>query len=152
MAIVIRHEPDCGASRNVASVICASGNEPTIVDCLEAGWTRPQRVARFAAAEPTQPTALRTTKSPARDLGLPDPEVDDKTLMSAMLAHPALVGRPIVRTPKGVRSCRPSQTVPDLLDRLPPGPHRPELDPCHCRSRRAVGFSQRCHARSRQCR
>jgi arsenate reductase len=65
---------------------------------------------------------LRTSKSPAAELGLLDPAVGDDALLDAMIQHPILVNRPIVCSPKGVRLCRPSEAVLDLLDRLPPGP------------------------------
>jgi arsenate reductase len=61
-------------------------------------------------------------KSPAESLGLTAPDVTEAALLDAMIAHPVLVNRPIVCTPKGVRLCRPSEGVLDLLDRLPPGP------------------------------
>ncbi len=93
-----------------------------VIPYLETGWTRPQLLALFAAAGLTPRTALRTTKSPAEDLGLLDPSVDDGALLAAMLDHPVLVNRPIVCSPKGVRLCRPSEAVLDLLDRLPPDP------------------------------
>ena len=76
----------------------------------------------FAAADLTPRAALRVSKSPAEELGLLDPGVDDEALLAAMVAHPVLVNRPIVCTRKGVRLCRPSEAVFDLLDRLPPGP------------------------------
>ncbi len=122
MSIVIHHNPDCGTSRNVLAIIKASGETPVVIEYLQTGWTRPQLLALFAAAGLTPRTALRTTKSPAAELGLLDPSVDDETLLAAMLEHPVLVNRPIVCAPKGVRLCRPSETVLDLLDRLPPGP------------------------------
>lgn len=122
MTVVIHHNPDCGTSRNVLAIIEAAGEKPVVIPYLETGWTRPQLLALFAAASLTPRTALRTTKSPAEELGLLDPSVDDETLLAAMLTHPVLVNRPIVCTPKGVRLCRPSETVLDLLDHLPPGP------------------------------
>ena len=122
MSIVIHHNPDCGTSRNVLAIIKASGETPVVIEYLQTGWTRPQLLALFATAGLTPRTALRTTKSPAEELGLLDPSVDDETLLAAMLKHPVLVNRPIVCSPKGVRLCRPSETVLDLLDRLPPGP------------------------------
>lgn len=120
--IVIHHNPECGTSRNVVEIVRAAGYAPEIVLYLETGWTRPQLLALFAAANLTPRTALRETKSPAKDLGLLTPDIDDETLIAAMLAHPVLVNRPIVATPKGVKLCRPSETVLDLLERLPPGP------------------------------
>ncbi|MGI3167542.1 arsenate reductase (glutaredoxin) [Pseudooceanicola sp. C21-150M6] len=122
MAIVIHHNPACGTSRNVLDIIRKSGAEPVVIDYLTEGWTRPQLLALFAAAGLTPRTALRTTKSPAEALGLLDPAVPDEALLDAMLREPVLVNRPIVCSPKGVRLCRPSETVLDLLDRLPPGP------------------------------
>lgn len=122
MSIVIHHNPACGTSRNVLELIRASGTEPVVIEYLQTGWTRPQLLALFAAAGLTPRAALRTSKSPAAELGLLDESVDDETLLDAMIAHPVLVNRPIVASPKGVRLCRPSETVLDLLDRLPPGP------------------------------
>jgi arsenate reductase len=106
----------------VLAIIKASGEVPVVIPYLETGWTRPQLLALLAAAGLTPRTALRSTKSPAKELGLLDPSVDDDTLLAAMLEHPVLVNRPIVCSPKGVRLCRPSEAVLDLLDRLPAGP------------------------------
>ena len=126
MNIVIHHNPDCGTSRNTVAIIEAAGYRPTIIEYLKTGWTRPQLQALFAAASLTPRTALRTTRSPAVELGLTDLSVDDEAILAAMLTHPVLVNRPIVCTPKGVRLCRPSETVLDLLNRLPPGPFAKE--------------------------
>jgi arsenate reductase (glutaredoxin) len=122
MNIVIHHNPDCGTSRNVLMIIEAAGYQPTVIEYLKTGWTRPQLQGLFAAAGLTPRSALRTTKSPAETLGLLDPAVADDTLLEAMLDHPILVNRPIVCTARGVRLCRPSEAVLDLLDRLPMGP------------------------------
>lgn len=122
MSVVIHHNPDCGTSRNVLAILRATGDEPIVIKYLKEGWTRPQLLALFAAAGLTPRSALRETKSPAEALGLLEPGVSDDTLLNAMIEHPILVNRPIVCTPKGVRLCRPSETVLDLLDRLPPGP------------------------------
>lgn len=119
MAVVIHHNPDCGTSRNTLAMIRASGVEPVIIEYLKTGWTRPQLLGLFAAADLTPRTALRTTKSPAEELGLLDPSVDDERLLEAMLAHPVLVNRPIVCSPRGVRLCRPSEAVFALLDEPP---------------------------------
>jgi arsenate reductase len=126
MDVVIHHNPDCGTSRNVLAIIRAAGYEPTIIDYLKTGWTRPQLLALFAAAGLTPRAALRETKSPAAELGLLDPGVSAEALLTAMVAHPILVNRPIVCTARGVRLCRPSELVLDLLDRLPPGPFNKE--------------------------
>lgn len=126
MSIVIHHNPDCGTSRNVVSIVESAGYTPIIIEYIKVGWTRPQLLGLFAAASLTPRTALRETKSPAKELGLLDPAVSDHDLLAAMLEHPVLVNRPIVCTPKGVRLCRPSETVLDLLDRWPPGPFAKE--------------------------
>lgn len=122
MSIVIHHNPACGTSRNVLAIIEASGEQPVVIDYLSTGWTRPQLLGLFAAAGLTPRTALRESKSPAAELGLLDPSVGEDTILAAMLEHPVLVNRPIVCSPKGVKLCRPSETVLNLLDRLPPGP------------------------------
>ena len=116
MTTVIHHNPDCGTSRNVLAVIRASGTEPVVVEYLKTGWTRPQLQALFAIANLTPRDALRTSKSPAEELGLLDPAIDDDTLLDAMIAHPVLVNRPIVCTPKGAALCRPSEVVLPLLE------------------------------------
>lgn len=121
-AVVIHHNPACGTSRNVLAIIEAAGYRPTVINYLETGWTRPQLLGLFAAAGLTPRSALRTTKSPAAELGLLDPGVAEETILAAMLEHPVLVNRPIVCTAKGVRLCRPSETVLDLLEHWPKGP------------------------------
>jgi arsenate reductase len=122
VSIVIHHNPDCGTSRNVLAIIAAAGYAPTVIEYLKAGWTRPQLLGLFAAAGLTPRSALRTTKSPAAELGLLSDDVSDEAILAAMLEHPVLVNRPIVCTVKGVRLCRPSETVLDLLERWPQGP------------------------------
>ena len=122
MSVVIYHNPQCGTSRNVLAVIEASGEKPVVIEYLQTGWTRPQLLGLFAAAGLTPRDALRVSKSPARELGLTEPSVSDNALLDAMVEHPVLVNRPIVCTPKGVRLCRPSEAVLELLDALPPGP------------------------------
>ncbi|MEZ5800499.1 MAG: arsenate reductase family protein [Nitratireductor sp.] len=122
MTIVIHHNRECGTSRSLLAIIESAGYKPVVIDYLETGWTKPQLLALFAAADLSAREALRTTKSPAADLGLLDPAIGDEALLEAMTAHPVLVNRPIVCSPKGVRLCRPSETVLDLLDKMPPGP------------------------------
>ena len=124
--IVIHHNPKCGTSRNVLAFIRASGVEPVIIDYLQEGWTRPQLLALFAAAGLTPRQALRDKRSPAEEMGLLAQGVTDDDLLDAMIRHPVLVNRPIVCSPKGVRLCRPSETVFDLLDNLPDGVIRKE--------------------------
>ncbi|CAL4869481.1 Arsenate reductase (plasmid) [Asticcacaulis sp. MM231] len=122
MTITIYHNPDCGTSRNVLAVLEAAGYTPTVVEYLKTGWTLDQLLKLFTDAGLTPRTALRETKSPARELGLLEPGVSDETILSAMLEAPVLVNRPIVVTPKGTKLCRPSEVVLDLIDAYPPGP------------------------------
>ena len=120
--VVIHHNRDCGTSRNVVEIVRAAGYAPVLIEYVTTGWTQPQLLALFAAAGLRPRQALRETKSPATGLGLLDEGVPDERLLEEMVRHPILVNRPIVATPKGVRLCRPSETVLDLLDRMPPGP------------------------------
>ncbi len=116
--IVIHHNPRCGTSRNVLAAIRASGTEPVVIDYLTEGWTRPQLLALFAAAGLTPRQALRAKAPEAA--GLED--ADDETLLAAMIRHPVLVERPLVASPGGVRLCRPSERVLELLEApLPSG-------------------------------
>lgn len=126
MDVVIYHNPDCGTSRNVLAIIEAAGYRPTVIEYLKTGWTRPQLLGLFAAAGLTPRAALRETKSPAAELGLLKDGVAADTILDAMVAHPILVNRPIVCTAKGVRLCRPSERILDLLERWPPGPFAKE--------------------------
>ncbi len=124
--VVIHHNPECGTSRNVLAIIEAAGYAPVVIDYLREGWTRPQLLALFAAAGLTARQALRETKSPAAELGLLADGVTQDELLAAMIKHPVLVNRPIVATPRGVKLCRPSELVLDLLDRWPRGPFAKE--------------------------
>lgn len=139
MNIVIHHNPDCGTSRNVVALVEACGYTPTIIEYLKEGWTRPQLLALFAAAGLIPRTALRETKSPAQELGLIDGGISEDVLLHHMVQHPVLVNRPIVCTPKGVKLCRPSETVLHLLDRVPSKPFMKEdgsvLDVTHFQSK-----------------
>lgn len=126
MQVVIHHNPDCGTSRNVLRIIEDAGYTPTVIPYLDVGWTRPQLLALFAAADLTPRDALRRTKSPAESLGLLEDGVNDDTIFEAMLDNPVLVNRPIVCTAKGVKLCRPSEAVLDLLDQWPSGPYAKE--------------------------
>ncbi|MDC9522325.1 arsenate reductase (glutaredoxin) [Pseudoalteromonas sp. Angola-31] len=119
--VVIHHNPDCGTSRNVLQIIKAAGYTPTVIEYLKEGWTKPQLLALFAAANLTPKTALRVSKSPAEELGLLNENVTDEAILEAMLEHPILVNRPIVCTEKGVKLCRPSEQVLTLLAQWPKG-------------------------------
>lgn len=124
--IVIHHNADCGTSRNVLGIIRAAGYEPVIVDYLDEGWTRSQLFALLAAAGLKPSELLRKTKSPAKELGLLEEDVSEEHIMTLMLDHPVLVNRPIVCTSKGVKLCRPSEAVLDLLEHKPKGPFHKE--------------------------
>ena len=126
MSVVIHHNPDCETSRNVLAIIKASGYAPTVVEYLKTGWTRSQLLGLFAAADLTPRTALRESKSPARELGLLEDGVSGDAIIEAMLQHPVLVNRPLVCTHKGVRLCRPSENVIGLLDQYPTTPFHKE--------------------------
>ena len=121
IAPVIHHNPDCGTSRNVLAILRAV-SEPVVIEYLRTGWTRPQLLALFAAAGLTPRAALRVSKTPAEAMGLTAPDVADDALLDAMVAHPILVNRPIVCTPLGVRLCRPSEAVLEIMERRPDGP------------------------------
>ncbi|MGO3344427.1 MAG: arsenate reductase (glutaredoxin) [Marinomonas sp.] len=124
--IVIHHNPECGTSRNVLGMIKDAGYTPVVIQYLEEGWSRAQLLALFAAADLTPRSALRTTKSPAKELGLLEDKVTDDDILVAMLEHPILVNRPIVCSSKGVKLCRPSEQVLDLLEQWPSGPYHKE--------------------------
>jgi len=117
--ITVFHNPACGTSRNVVAMVEAAGYRPEVVEYLKAGWTRDQLAALFAAAGITPREALRPKGTLVAELGLLEPDVSDATLLAAMVEHPVLVNRPIVRTPMGVAMCRPSEKVFDLLEQRP---------------------------------
>lgn len=126
MQPIIYHNPDCGTSRNVLTVIEAAGYQPIIVEYLSVGWTRELLLTLLTAANLTPREALRESKSPAKELGLLEDGVSDETIFAAMLKDPILVNRPIVVTDKGVKLCRPSEAVLDLLTTWPQGPFAKE--------------------------
>jgi arsenate reductase len=115
MDVIIYHYPRCGTSRNTLGLIRNSGVEPHIVEYLK---TFPTRVLlrQLAARMGVPPRALlRDKESIFRELGLNDKNLSEDALLDALEAHPILLNRPIVVTPKGVRLCRPSELVLDLL-------------------------------------
>ena len=117
--ITIYHNPDCGTSRNTLAIIEAAGYRPTVVEYLKTGWTRSKLEALFAAMDARPRDMMREKGTPAAELGLLDPSVSDDSILAAMVAHPILVNRPIVVTPKGTKLSRPSEVVLDLLERKP---------------------------------
>lgn len=117
--ITIYHNPECGTSRNTLAMIEAAGYAPKVLEYRKIGWTRPLLDELFAAMGARPRDVMREKGTPAAELGLLDPSVDDEAIVEAMIAHPILVNRPIVVTPKGAKLCRPSEVVLALLDRLP---------------------------------
>jgi arsenate reductase len=117
--VQIFHNPACGTSRNTLAMIRAAGYEPDVVEYLKVGWTRAQLQHLLAEMKARPRDILREKGTPAAELHLLDPGVDDMALLDAMVEHPILVNRPIVVTPRGVRLCRPSEAVFDLLERQP---------------------------------
>jgi arsenate reductase len=116
--VTLYHNPACGTSRNTLAMIRAAGYAPTVVDYLEAGWTRAVLHDLLARTGSTPRELLREKGTPAAKLGLLD-GASDEAILDAMVAHPILVNRPIVVTPLGAALCRPSERVFDLLDRRP---------------------------------
>ena len=112
--ITIYHNPACGRSRNTLAMIRAAGYEPTVVEYLQAGWTRAQLEELLAAMQVRPRDILRERGTPAAELGLLAASATDDQIVDAMVEHPILVNRPIVVTPKGVKLSCPSEAVLDL--------------------------------------
>ena len=117
MDVTIFHNPACGTSRNTLAAIEAAGLQPTVVEYLKAGWTRPRLKALLKEMGARPRDVLRVRGTPAEELGLTDPSATDDQILDAMVEHPILVERPIVQTPKGAALCRPSDKVFDLIGR-----------------------------------
>ena len=115
MDIVIYHNPACGTSRNTLALIRNTGVEPQVIDYLQDPPSREVLAGLVARAGLTVREAIRQKGTPYLELGLDDPALDDAALLDAMLAHPILINRPFVVTPLGVRLCRPSETVLEIL-------------------------------------
>ena len=115
MTVTIWHNPACGTSRNALGLIRNSGEEPRVVEYLHTPPTREELAAAICAAGLTVREALRRKGTPYDALGLDDLALSDDALLDAMLAHPVLINRPFVFTDRGVRLCRPSELVLDLL-------------------------------------
>jgi len=115
MSIIIYHNPDCSTSRNALAMIRQSGVEPTIIEYLKSPPSR-QRLKELISAMGIPVRALLRKKgTPYQELGLDDAKWTDDQLVDQMLAHPILINRPIVVTPNGVKLCRPSEVVLDIL-------------------------------------
>jgi arsenate reductase len=115
MDAIIYHNPACGTSRNVLAMIRNSGVEPHIIEYLKCPPTRVLLTQLLARAGLIVRQILREKGTPYHDLGLGELSLSDDALLDAIDAHPILMNRPLVVTPKGVRLCRPSETVLDLL-------------------------------------
>lgn len=116
MSVTIYHNPACGTSRNTLAMIRQSGVEPVVIEYLKTPPAREKLMELIAAMGMTPRALLREKGTPYNELGLGDPKWTDDELLDVMMAHPILINRPIVVTPKGVRLCRPSEDVIDLLE------------------------------------
>ena len=117
MDVIIYHNPDCGTSRNTLAMIRNAGIEPHVIEYLKTPPARALLTQLIARMGVSVRALLREKGTPYAELGLADPKLTDDQLLDAMMAHPVLINRPIVVSPKGVRLCRPSE---DVLDLLPP--------------------------------
>jgi arsenate reductase (glutaredoxin) len=115
MSVTIYHNPDCGTSRNTLAMIRNAGIEPVIVEYLKTPPTREVLKELIARAGLTVRAVLREKGTPCADLGLGDASLTDDQLLDAMQEHPILINRPFVVTSLGVRLCRPSELVLDIL-------------------------------------
>jgi arsenate reductase len=115
MDVIIYHNPDCGTSRNTLALIRNSGIEPHVIEYLKTPPARALLRQLIGRMGTTVRALLREKGTPFAELGLSQPELSDDDLLDAMIAHPILINRPIVVTPKGVKLCRPSEEVIDLL-------------------------------------
>lgn len=115
MDVIIYHNPACGTSRNTLGMIRNAGVEPHVIDYLKTPPTRAMLAWLIERMGIPVRGLLREKGTPYAELGLGDPALSDDQLLDAMLAHPILINRPIVVSPKGVRLCRPSEEVLDLL-------------------------------------
>ncbi|QCK84715.1 arsenate reductase (glutaredoxin) [Phreatobacter aquaticus] len=119
MTITIYHNPSCGTSRNTLAMIRAAGEEPVVIEYLKTPPSREKLVSLIAAMGLTPRALLREKGTPYAELGLDAADLTDDQLIDAMMAHPILINRPIVESPKGTRLCRPSEEVLALLDGAP---------------------------------
>jgi arsenate reductase (glutaredoxin) len=115
MDVIIYHNPGCETSRNVLAMLRNAGVEPHIVEYLKRPPTRLLLTQLLERAGLSVRQILREKGTPFHDLGLGDPSLSDDALLDAIGAYPILINRPIVVTPKGVRLCRPSETVLEIL-------------------------------------
>lgn len=122
MKITIYHNPACGTSRNTLALIRNAGVEPQVIEYTKTPPSREVLEDMIQSAGLTVRQAIRENGTPYAELGLDDPALTDEQLLDAMLAHPILINRPFVVTPYGVRLCRPSEAVLDILSLPQKGP------------------------------
>jgi arsenate reductase len=115
--VIIYHNPDCGTSRNTLAMIRNAGVEPHVIEYLKTPPSRDMLTQLIARMGISVRELLREKGTPYAELRLGNPALSDAQLLDAMMAHPILINRPIVVSPKGVKLCRPSE---DVLDLLPP--------------------------------
>ncbi|MCJ9723146.1 arsenate reductase (glutaredoxin) [Agrobacterium sp. SHOUNA12C] len=115
MDVIIYHNPDCGTSRNTVALIRNAGIEPHVIEYLKTTPSRAMLIQLIARMGIATRELLREKGTPYAELGLGDPSLTDDQLLDAMMQHPILINRPIVVSPKGVKLCRPSEEVLDLL-------------------------------------
>jgi arsenate reductase (glutaredoxin) len=116
MSVTIYHNPACGTSRNTLAMIRQSGEEPDVIEYVKNPPSRARLLELIEAMGISVRALLRVKGTPYAELGLADSKWSDDELIDFMLAHPILINRPIVVTPKGIKLCRPSEAVLDLLD------------------------------------
>ena len=116
MSVTIYHNPACGTSRNTLVMIRQSGEQPEVIEYLKNPPSRARLLELSKAMGMPVRALLREKGTPYAELGLADPKWSDDQLIDFMLAHPMLINRPIVVTPKGTKLCRPSEAVLDLLE------------------------------------
>lgn len=126
MDVTIYHNPECGTSRNTLALIRNAGIEPRIIEYLKTPPARSVLQDIIAKSGRTVREAIREKGTPYADLGLADPRLSEDDLLDAMLEHPILINRPFVVTPWGVRLCRPSEAVLDILPLPQKGPFAKE--------------------------
>src|SRR5690606_10224423 len=133
--VTIYHNPKCGTSRNTLALIRNAGIEPQVIEYLATPPDRDTLRSLIERAGLTVRQALREKGTPFQELGLYDASLTDDALLDAMLAHPILINRPFVVTPTGVRLCRPSELVLDILEQ----PQRGRTAQAHARWRHDEG-------------
>lgn len=115
MDTVIYHNPACGTSRNTLALIRHAGIEPTIIEYLQHPPSRARLIELISGAGLSVRDSIRHKGTPYLERGLDECTLSDEALLDAMLAEPILINRPFVQTPKGIRLCRPSEAVLELL-------------------------------------